>query len=396
MKIVFATGIFPPDIGGPATYTERLTQELCQRNFKMAVITYSDIKNSKVQPEIQNYDFPVVRVSRKYPKGLRHFLYFWHLFWLAKDCDVVYAQNLISAGFPALLVSKILRKKLVVKIVGDAAWEHGREKGGISDSLDFFQQKKYGWQIEFLRKIQRWVAKNVHKIITPSQYLKKIIVGLGVPPAKIEVIYNAPESILRSGISKEAAKKNIGFGGEGDIILSVARLVPWKGILALIEIIPHLLSENPNFRLVVVGDGEEKKNLELRIRNLGLDEKVILAGRIGHERIPLYYKAADIFILNSEYEGLSHVILEAMQFGVPVVASNQGGNPELIQDNFNGFLTEYNNRDQLKEAILRIWRDKNLQEKFIQNSKEKLKEFTWDNLVEKTIKILGDRPDDAI
>ena len=81
-------------------------------------------------------------------------------------------------------------------------------------------------------------------------------------------------------------------------------------------------------------------------------------------------------------------MLEAMQHGVPVIASAEGGNPELIENGANGFLVEYKNQEQLKSAILKLWQDKNLQEKFIQNSKEKLKNFTWENLVGKTLQIL--------
>ncbi len=95
-----------------------------------------------------------------------------------------------------------------------------------------------------------------------------------------------------------------------------------------------------------------------------------------------------MFVLNSGYEGLSHVILEAMQHQVPIIASRQGGNPELIENNINGLLVEYKKQDQLKEAILKLWRDESLQEKFKQNSQEKLKDFTWENLVEKTLNIL--------
>ena len=332
MKFIIAAGIYPPDIGGPATYAERLAKEL-----KQPVISYS-------------------RGLKKYPKGLRHFLYFCCLLWLARDADVIYAQNVTSAGLPSLLVAKILRKKFVLKIVGDAAWE----------------QKK-----EYLRKIQEYVVKQAHKIITPSYYVKKMVMDWGVKTDKIEVIYNAPEVAPQLGISKDEAKKKIGIAG--DIILSIGRLAPWKGFDDLIAIMPDLLKENPNFQLVIVGEGKDK---------LEAADRVKLVGRVPHHQIALYFKAADIFVLNSGYEGLSHVILEAMQSGVPVVASNIGGNPELIEDGFNGFLVEYKNREQLKQAILKLWQDKDLQEKFRQNSKEKLKNFTWENLIKQTLDVL--------
>lgn len=332
-KIVFAAGIASPDIGGPATYVEKLAGEL-----KQPVISYS-------------------RRLKKYPKGLKHFLYFLCLLWLARATDVIYAQNSTSAGLPALLAAKLLRKRFVLKVVGDAAWE---QKEGN------------------LRPIQGYVARNAHRIIVPSQYVKKMVMGWGAPQEKIEVIYNAVEQSYNQNLSKEEAKNKIGISG--DIILSIGRLAPWKGFDDLIAIMPDLLKINPEFRLVIVGEGEQE---------LPEQEGVRLVGKVPHEQVPLYFKAADIFILNSGYEGLSHVILEAMQIGVPVIASREGGNPELIEDGFNGFLVEYKNREQIEHAILKLWQDKPLQDKFVSNSQKKLKNFTWENLLEKTIKVLG-------
>ena len=195
-------------------------------------------------------------------------------------------------------------------------------------------------------------------------YVKKIVLAWGVSEEKIEVIYNAVENSSLPNMTKEEAKAKIGI--KGDIILSVGRPVPWKGFDDLRIIIPDLLKENPNFRLVIAG--EEKK--------------------VPHDQMPYYFRAADVFVLNSGYEGLSHVILEAMSFSVPVIASREGGNPELIEDNFNGLLVEYKNREQIKQAILKLWRNKELQEKFIRNSREKLKDFNWEKLVEKTLRVL--------
>src|SRR3989338_3586429 len=191
MRIVLAAGIYPPDIGGPATYTERLAKELNQ-----SVISYSGS-------------------LKKYPMGLKHFLYFLGLLLLAKDADVIYAQNVTSAGLPALLVSKLLKKRFVLKVVGDEAWE----------------QKK-----EYLRGVQKYVAKNAERIIVPSQYVKKMVAGWGVSLDKINVIYNAVENISGPDISKEEAKKKLGI--DGDIILSAGRPVPWKGFDDLRSIMP--------------------------------------------------------------------------------------------------------------------------------------------------------------
>ena len=178
---------------------------------------------------------------------------------------------------------------------------------------------------------------------------------------------------------------------KGTIVLSIGRLCSWKGFETLIDIIPDLLKENPDFKLIIVGEGEERKSLEEKIKKLGLESNVELTGRIIHKNIPLYFKSAEMFILNSEYEGLPHVVLEAMQTGVPIIVSNRGGNPEVVENNFNGFLVEYNNKEQIKKAIMNLHNDKELQKTFIRNSKAKLEKFSWENLINKTIKILTNK-----
>lgn len=364
MKIVFATGIYPPDIGGPATYVERLAGDLAQRGFEVRIITYANLnpikdhtanKNSKLFA-VYGKQFKIKRISRALPGGVRYFMYCWHLLLLARDTDIIYVQNVTSAGLPALLVAKLLKKRLILKVVGDAAWE---------------QKKPY------LKIIQKWVARGADQIITPSKFVKNMVVSWGTSEDKIKIIYNAVEGSSRLDITKSEAKKRINIFG--DIILSIGRLTSWKGFDDLIAVMPDLLLKNPNFRLVIVGEGNYK---------LKATEGVKLIGSVPHSEIPLYFKAADTFVLNSGYEGLSHVILEAMQMGVPVIASSEGGNPELIKDGFNGLLVEYKNQKQIKEAILKLWRDKELQEKFARNSKEKFKNLTWDNLVKQTLEIL--------
>ncbi len=383
MKIIFATGIFPPDIGGPATYVEKLANELVQRRFEVSVITFSD---NRIEGK---HNFPVISISRKYPKVIRHLIYFLKLLNLAKNKDVIYSQNQTSAGFPSVLVSKILKKRLILKVVGDAAWESYANRVGEFDNTETFQTKKYDFFTELIRGIRNFVVKNTDKIITPSHYLKGIVSGWGVSKEKIEVIYNALGSSVDLDVSKEQAQNRIEI--KGNIILSIGRLCFRKGFETLIDIIPDLLKENPNFKLIIVGEGEERKSLEEKIERLGLENSVKLTGRVLHKNIPLYFKSSEIFILNSGIEGLPHVVLEAMQAGVPIVVSNRGGNPEVVENNFNGFLVEYNNKEQIRKAIMNLYNDKELQKTFIRNSKEKLKKFSWENLINKTIKILTNK-----
>lgn len=382
-KVLILAGIFPPDIGGPAVYSERLACELSKRGIAVAVVSYGDY-DSGANLKRQNhkkYDFPVIMISRKRPGAIRWFLYLWKVLSWAKNYDILYAQTLFSAGIPGLIASKLLRKKLVVKIVGDHAWE--RLNSG-SVTLEDFQKQKYNRRIELLRKAQACLLKKVSKIITPSRYLKKVIFGWGVPSEKIEVIYNAASEFFNVAISREEAKSQLAL--QGDVLLSAGRLVAWKGFDCLIEIMPELLNENPELSLLIIGEGPERENLKLKIEKLKLTDRVRLTGKVAHETMPLYFKAADIFVLNTNYEGFSHVILEAMAAGLPVITTNVGGNPELIESGENGILTEYNDKARVKESVLILLKDKVQRERFVISAREKAETFNWQRLVDKTLK----------
>jgi glycosyltransferase involved in cell wall biosynthesis len=289
-----------------------------------------------------------------------------------------------------MLSAKILRRRFVVKIVGDAAWERAREKNVTTDELEIFQNKEYSWRIELLRKVQKFTSNKSDAIIVPSAYLKKIVAGWGIDESKINVVYNSAEVEVSADfwkITKKQAQNQIGL--RGGIILSIGRLVPWKGFGGLISIMPGLLSKNPSLMLVIVGDGPSLEDLRFKIEDLRLNENVKLVGVIEHDKLPLYFKATDVFVLNSSYEGLSHVLLEAMAYKTPIIATNVGGNPELIEDGVNGFLVKRGDLEDLKSKILRLHGDEFLRNKFIENSSEKVRRFSFERMINDTIQILG-------
>jgi glycosyltransferase involved in cell wall biosynthesis len=113
-----------------------------------------------------------------------------------------------------------------------------------------------------------------------------------------------------------------------------------------------------------------------------------LIDRLPHREFLEYFKASKIFVLNSGYEGFSHLLLEAMAIGLPIITTNVCGNPEIIKDGYNGLLVEYNNKTQFKEAILRVWKNKDLQNKFSENGEKTVLEFSLERMLNETIKIL--------
>ncbi len=339
-RVLIATGIFPPESGGPATYSKILLDELPKENFGVRVLSFSSFK--------------------RYPKILRHILYFIKALRLGKNADIIFAQDPASVGLPAMLAAKILRKKFILKIVGDYAWEQGAQRFGVKEVLDDFLDKKYGWQVEFLRKIQKFVTNHAEKIIVPSEYLKKIVEKWGISSEKIHVVYNAFDA-PGLNISKENARKQLWISGK--ILVSAGRDVPWKGFQTLRNLMPEISRQIPNAKLFILSNEPR-------------------------EQLLLYLRAADVFVLNTAYEGFSHLILEAMVMGAPVITTNVCGNPELVENGVSGVLTEFNDKDALKNSILKLLKDEKLAQKLTSAAFQKSKEFSKERMINETIKIL--------
>jgi glycosyltransferase involved in cell wall biosynthesis/radical SAM superfamily enzyme YgiQ (UPF0313 family) len=338
-RLLIATGIYPPDIGGPATYVKGLEKGLADE-FEIKIVAYGE----KEQLESPS----VYKISRRSNALFKYVKYFWQTAKLLPWADIVYLQGPMSEGLPAAMACKIFQKKYFLKIVGDFAWEQGSQRSGINDNLDQFQLKKYGWRVELWRYLQCLTAKGATTIVTPSNYLKKIITGWGVGTDKIKVIYNA---VLKTTVhgSREQLRQELGW--DGFVMVSVGRLVPWKGFAALIEIMPELSAAISDLKLVIIGDGPDRASLQELVSQKGLEKNIIFAGQLNKQEVAAYLKAADLFVLNTSYEGLSHVLIEAIGANLPIVTTAVGGNPELIEQYDRGLMVAYNDKPGLIQAI---------------------------------------------
>lgn len=367
-KILIATGIFPPDIGGPATYSKLLADKLPERGFEVLVANFGEV--------------------RRLPKVVRHTTYFFNVLVRARGCDVVYAQDPVSVGLPAMLAAKILRKKFYLKVVGDYAWEQGTQRAGVTDDLDTFshEHSKYSFLVRCLKRIERRVALSADVIITPSEYLKTIVTNWGVAAEKIMVIYNGFNAPVLAD-DKETLRKKLGV--EGYAMLSVGRLVPWKGFMMLIEMMPALVKEIADAHLFIAGSGPNQTLLEKKVAELGLTRYITFLGKLSQEKLFEYIKASDVFVLNTSYEGFSHQLLEVMALGTPVVTTPAGGNSEILNDHTNGLLVPFNNQTLFEKAIKELHDNGEVVQSLIRAAQKKSLEFSDERMLEKTAHILA-------
>ncbi len=361
MKILITTGIYPPDIGGPATYSKLLFDKLPERGIEVEILSFGEVRNL--------------------PKIIRHFVYFFKILKRARKVDIIYAQDPVSVGLPTLLANKILKKRFLIRIAGDYAWEQGVQRFGVKDTLDDFSAKKDGYvfMVNLLKKIQKKVAQNAEKIIVPSYYFKGIIENWGVKSEKIEVIYNGIELPNHLEILSPSGER---------VMLSVGRLVPWKGFGVLVECMPEILKYYPDLKLKIVGDGPQREELENLIEIYGLNDSVILTGALPREKTLEQMQEADLFILNTQYEGFAHQLIEVASLGTPIITTNIGGNPELIQNDIDGILIEPNNKKQILSAIIKIFGNDEFRSRIIQNAFNKSKQFSIEKTLDNLEKIL--------
>lgn len=357
MKLLIATGLYPPEVGGPATYTKFLEKHLPRHGIACSVLPYSTV--------------------RKFPKIIRHLAYLMLLIRRSKGSDGFYALDTVSVGLSVLLAHMLTRKPYLLRVPGDYAWEQGQQRFGVTEDIDtFLQHKKHPLAVRVLSWIQRNVASQAQHIIVPSDYMEEIVSSWGVPQAKITRVYSELTPITISE-SKEELRKAFSYGEEFVVVTS-CRLVPWKGVGGLIAVIGEMKNEGYAVTLEVLGDGVLREALTKQVQDANLSDVVRFRGVCERAEMGKWIKAADLFVLNTSYEGLSHQLLEVMSLGTPIVTTSVGGNPELIEHERSGLLVPFNDTQRLRSAIEKIYHNRELGRVFARHAQEALGRFHED------------------
>ena len=379
MNILITSGTFHPDIGGPPTYLSALCQSLVDRGHTVKVITFGRSES--------RYPYPVIRIGRELHPVLRLARFTLEVVQHGRAVDLIYVNDY---GLPPAVANLALRKPMAIKLVGDFAWEYAIRHHLIDSatSIDDFQTRSFGSSVERVRAIQRWYVGRAQRVIVPSAYLCRLVSGWIARPERLRVVRNVPPHAQWR--SKSEARSLLDLPNEGPVIVSLARLTVWKGIDHLIQALIEWPPATPRPRLVVVGDGPERSRLEALAAPLGPGARFL--GEVEREQALAAIAAADIVALPSAYEGMSHVLLEAMLAGRAIVASAIGGNCELIRDGENGLLVPYGDARALSDALARLAREPELAARLADNARRESEQHTWDGLVDRTLEVFSELP----
>jgi glycosyltransferase involved in cell wall biosynthesis len=230
--------------------------------------------------------------------------------------------------------------------------------------------------------------KEADKIITVSRATKDYVLSLGARPQKIQVMYNGVDLQHFKPLpgKREEMRRKLGIRPNAIVAITVRRLVYKNGVDTLIEGASIAIKKNQNITFLVVGKGPDQVSVQMRAQELGIENNFILTGFVKDEDLPLYYNAADFFVLPSKSgEGLPLVALEAMACGLPVIATDVGGIGEILIEKW-GKLVPPNDSSMLAKAVLEFATD-DFSSRRIELRAEMEKKFSWDKNVERLVEI---------
>lgn len=225
---------------------------------------------------------------------------------------------------------------------------------------------------------ERYVLSKILNLVVCSPQMKELVGNM--TNSKIYII---PNGIDFEDIRNVQPHKLI----EHPNILFIGNLVKLKSVDLLIKAIPIIKKSIPNIHIFIGGSGPQENELKNLVKELRIEENVNFLGFVSGDEKYSYYKSTDVFVFPSLYEAFGIVLLEAMACCKPIVASNVGGIPFVVEDGKTGLLFESGNVKDLAEKVITLLKDKGLRDKMGEAGRDKAKEFPWDRIAEQTVEV---------
>lgn len=371
MRIVIATGIFPPDVGGPATHTSQLAEELRVRGHDVRVLSLTDERAPVIEPGL-------VRFPRRWPWPVRTIAVIGWLLRRRRTYDVLYANGL---DVPAVISARLGRRPVVLKVVGDHAWERGRRLGLTQAGFDDFQaERPRSARLRGMRAARTWTARAATAVVTPSEYLRATVEGWTGGKRRVEVVPNgARRSVAAVPPAVPAASPP---AAPADLhLVYLGRLVEHKRVDVLVDAV----DATEGVTLAIVGDGPERAALERRAGN-----RVRFCGPLPHDDAMHQLAGSHALVNASAYEGLPHIAVEALVHGVPVLCSASGGSAEVVEDGRNGLLVDRSEPAAFAAAFARVRDDRALLATLATGARETGESWTFQGCADRVERLLDD------
>jgi glycosyltransferase involved in cell wall biosynthesis len=339
MKVLIVSGIWPPDVGGPASHAPDVAHFLAGRGHEVEVVTTADAAPPPAP-------YPVRWVSRSLPVGMRHVRGAALVRSRARRADVVYTTGMFGRSSAGALAA---RRPYVLKLTADPAFERSRRRGLVEGDVDEFQEGGGGVVGFALRRARNFELRRAGHVYCPSAYLRKLVLSWGLPSERVSVLPN-PVPVELPGVDEPRNGHTLAFAG---------RLTAQKSLGRALEAVAGA----EGVRFVIAGEGPDREALEQRAGELGIADRVEFLGAQPRGRVVELFRSADATILSSSWENFPHTVVEALAVGTPVLAMEAGGVGEVVQDGVNGLLVPAGDTAALAEAVRRYFADDALRER---------------------------------
>ena len=364
MKVLIISGIWPPDVGGPASHAPEVARFLVAHGHDVDVV----ITASEAPPREA---YPIHFTSRRIPVGLRHLHSVLLIARHARHVDAVYSTGMFGRSG---IGSAIARRPIVIKLTGDPAFERLRARGVVDGDVDEFQRADGGPTTRGLRYLRDAVMRRAAHVFTPSSYLRDLVVSWGVDPSKVSVMPNPAPDTRPSGSRDELRER---FGLEGNTLVFAGRLTAQKSLALLLEAVAQI----DDVSLAIAGAGDERAAVVAEISRLGLGGRVRLLGSLPRDSVIDLFGAADATVLSSSWENFPHTVVESLAVGTPVISTRVGGVAEIVVDGQNGLLVPVGDAPALAAAIRRYFGDERLRTSLRENASPSVEEYSADNVL---------------
>lgn len=358
MKIVLATGIYPPQIGGPATYAHALAQDLSRRGIDVAVVTYERIKNqeSRIMNETS---CPVIRVSMQGGPIVRWCRFAQTLRTHARGADIIYAFSSVSVGVP-LWIAHVKNPRKVLRLGGDFLWERYADHGGSLTLKDWYASRP------LFKSVMNGILRTFDYIVFSTHFQEELFERFYTGLPQHGVIENA----LPAG-TPQLHRKHNPFR-----LLSLGRYVPFKNLGSLLMALPDL----PGMTLTFVGSGPLEKTLKRLTAQLHLEHRVtFLPPAEGAEKQRIFLEH-DLLVLPSYTELSPNAALEARSSGLPVLLTEETGLSHTLSDAAQ--LRKLESPQDITHAIMEV---ESGYESIAERSARTLPERGWQKVGDETV-----------
>jgi glycosyltransferase involved in cell wall biosynthesis len=362
MNVLIVSGIWPPDIGGPASHAPEVARFLLDRGHRVQVVVTADRPPG-------SEDYPVHFVSRRRPPGLRHAEAVKVLVERARRSDVVYTTGMFGRSSVA---AQLARVPLVVKLTADPAYERARRWKLVRGSLEEFQSGAPPSTLP-LRALRDWDVRRARHVITPSTFLRDLVLGWGLAPDRVTVLPNPTPPIPQLDPRQDLRRQ---FGLDGETLVFAGRLTAQKSLDLGIE-----ASRQAGVSLVIAGDGPDRVSLE----QLG---HARFLGPLTRRHVLELFAAGDASLLPSSWENFPHTVVEALAVGTPVIATRVGGVAEVVRDGENGLVVESGDLAGMVAAIRRYFDDEDLRLRLRANAAESVAGYSGERIYAQLEEIL--------